>query len=171
MADEIEVKRATTANQTDDLILRYIDSHSPEQISVMLNGWMSPARVRLRAQELVASTDWLTDAQQEKAALLKLRKWLAEIEGRYMDNDNAKLRLAMVGKIMDRLDKRKAAVDIDLNTYNVNVGREMARVYDMALSYMKGRLHAEIDPALWDEVAQDALRHAQEEIMKKAIEE
>jgi hypothetical protein len=170
MPDEIDVKRRTAANETDDLILRYIDSHSPEEISRMLGGWLTPARVRLRAQELVSASDWLTDAQQQKAALLKLRKWLAELEGRYMDTDNAKLRLSMHKTITERIDKRTATLDTDLNTYNVNVGREMTRVYDLTLAFMRGRLSMQIDAAEWDEIAKEALEFARDEVMKKAVE-
>ncbi len=160
---------AKPGNRVDDLILRYVDTHSPEEISRLLNGAVTPATVRLRAQQLVSTSDWLTDQQQAKVALLKLRRWLAELEGRYMDESNAKLRLGMLKEIMDRVEKRQKATDHDLTTYHVNVGREMARVYDMALGHMKKALSEKIDPTEWDSAARDALRHAQEELMKKAI--
>ncbi len=168
--DELEIRPAAGANKVDDLILQYVDSHSPEAISQMLGGVVSPARIRLRAQELVRTADWLTEAEQDKVVMLKLRRVLAELEGRYLDVDNAKLRLAFLREIGGRLEKRRAATDTDLNTLYANQGRIMGRIFDMALSYMSGAFREQIDPVRWAAAKKEALKHANAELQKYELD-
>ncbi|MDF2506234.1 MAG: hypothetical protein K0Q52_93, partial [Microbacterium sp.] len=56
------------------------------------------------------------------------------------------------------------------NTYNQNVGAVLGRVVDMSLSYMKGALRDQVDPEKWDELTQEALVLAWNEIEKKQVE-
>lgn len=158
-------------SQLDDRILSMADSHSAVEISKKLGGVISPTRVASRTKELLETRDWLTEAQQDSLVIMKMRKVLLHLEGQLLDLDNAKVQLQFLKAIGDRLDKRRAATEVDLNTYHVNVGREMARVYDIALSYMKGALRGDVDPELWDETAREALEHARAELAKSAVDE
>lgn len=161
---------------TSDLdvqILKLADHSTPEQIAATLGGVLTPARVRLRLSEMLESNNWPSDAQREQLTLWKMNRLLSRIEnmiGADFDLNNLKLQLATLKEIGNRLDKRRAATEVDLNTYHRNVAMEMVRVYDIALAYIKGALREQVDPAKWDEAARDALLHAREEVMKKAIE-
>lgn len=154
-------------------MLAMADSHSAEEISRELGGVITPTRVAARIKELLESRDWLTEAQQDTLVVMKMRKALTKLERNsegYLTEDSAKVQLSFLKAIGERLDKRRAATEIDLNTYHVNVGREMARVYDLALAYMKGALRSAIDPEVWDETSRDALQHARVELAKRAVD-
>lgn len=158
-------------SKIDQTILRYCDSESAEEISRRLGGTISPERVAEQKEKLLTSKKWLTAAQEEDLVLYRLRNILAQLEGQYLDLDNAMVQLRFLKEIGSRLDARRAATQIDLETYDLNVAREMSRAYDIALGYMKGALRGEIDPELWDDLAKEALAHAGREVTKKAIEE
>lgn len=157
-------------SRLDDKMLAMADSRSPKEISDALGGVISPTRVASRIKELLESRDWLTEAQQDQMVSLKMRDLLAKLEGEFFNLDNAKVQLMALKAIGDRLDKRRAATQVDLNTYHVNVGREMARVYDIAMSYMKGALREDIDPQRWEEAKQEAMIHARSELAKSAVD-
>lgn len=157
----------------DAKMLSMADYMSPEQISQKLGGTISPARVRLRLGELLEQSDWVTEAQREKLLVRRLHIVLSSIESRpgsEWDLDGLKVQLATLKELGNRLDKRAARTDVDLETWDRNVAMEMARVYDLALAFLKGALRSEIDPDRWDELAREALDHAQAELMKKAVE-
>lgn len=168
MTEEVE-----NLSRIDREILRYADSKSPQEISDAFGGAITPERVAERAHALLKSKKWLTSAQEEELVLYKLRNVVTQLErlDATIDLDAAKVQLGFLKEIGNRLDKRRAATQVDLETYDLNVAREMTRAYDIALSYMKGALRGEIDPEVWDQLAADALAHAGREVMKKAIEE
>lgn len=161
---------AIPVSKLDDRMLSMADSRSPEEISKALGGVIRPERVAQRITELLDTRDWLSEARQDTLVVMKMRKVLTKLEGQFMTDDVAKIQLAYLKAIGDRLDKRRAATEVDLNTYHVNVGREMARVYDLALAYMKGALRAEIDAELWDTTSKEALEHARTELAKHAVD-
>lgn len=165
MSEEVELSRI------DQTILRYADSESPEEISARFNGAITPERVAAQAKKLLADANWLTAAEQEELVIRRMRKIVADMEGAYQDLDTQKAQIAALESIAKRLDKRRENIQIDLETYDANVGREMARGYDIALGFMKGALRDEIDPEVWDSIAKDALIHAGQEVMKKAVEQ
>ena len=167
MSAEIEL------SELDHKILGLADYSSPEQISETLGGALTPARVRLRLEALLANTNWITEAQREALIVRRMHLLLHNLEntpGAKWDINNLKVQLAALKELGNRLDKRRQASEVDLERYDRNVAAEMARVYDVALSYVKGALRAEVDADRWDELARDALAHAQAELMKKAVE-
>lgn len=156
----------------DETIIRYADSHSPEEISKILGGGISPARIASHTAALLKSKNWLSRAQEEQLILLKMRLTLNELEDQYLDKDNARLRLQYLKEIAERLDKRSEATEEQLNKLYGNQGRIMARAYDIALGYIAGAFREEIDPKVWADVTRDALLHAQTELAKhQAVEE
>ena len=160
------------ANKIDDKILQLADSHSPEEISHALNGVVSPAKVAAHTQTLLKSKDWLTDVQEDALISYKMKKVLIGLEGQFMDLDHALARLKVLKEIGNRLDKRKAATDTDLNKLYANQGRIMGQVVDIALGYVKGALRDKVDPDLWDDIVKEAMYSAQAEIAKyEAVEE
>ncbi len=132
----------------------------------MLGGMIPPAAVAAQTQKLLKSRHWLTAAQEGQALDLKLKRILTTLESRFLDLDNAKMQLRLIKEIGDRLEKRIATSEHDLNTIYEAQGRIMGKAYDIALSYMKGALRADVDPDTWDELAKEALAHAQNELQK-----
>lgn len=159
------------ANAIDQRLLQNAASMSPEELSRSIEGLMTPVQVAAYVKRLLADKDWLTEAEQDNLITLKLQNILVKLEGKFQDNENLDLQLKFLKEIGNRLDKRRAATQVDLTTYHANVGREMGRIFDMALSHMKGALSHVVDPDEWDAASEAALQHAQTEAMKKAIGE
>ena len=159
-------------SRIDQEILRYAASRSPEEISEKFNGAIEPARVSALTKELLGRRDWLTMAEREMLLIVRLENVLTNLEAAQSANDynNMGLQLGFLKELGHRLDKRRAATTVDLETYDMNVAREMVRAYEIALSYIKNALRSEIDEERWDEVARDALAHAGREVAKKAVE-
>ncbi len=158
-------------NKVDETILRLADSHSFEEISKRLGGIVSPASVGARLHFLLKSKNHLDQLEQMQLNEWKLKNLLVELEGKYHDDNNVKLQLQLIKEILKRLDARAAATDTDLNQLYANQGRIMSQAFDIALSYMKGALRDEINPEVWDEVREEALRHAEAELdSRTAIE-
>ncbi len=159
------------ANAVDQRLLLNAARMSPAELSADIGGLMNPAQVAAHVKRLLAERDWLTEAEQDMLTTQKMQAALAKLESKYQDYENLALQLKYLKEIGVRLDKRREATQIDLNTYSANVGREMGRIFDMALAYMKGALSHEIDADTWDDAADAALEHAQTEAMRKAIGE
>ncbi|MEF9944106.1 MAG: hypothetical protein RR758_07985, partial [Burkholderiaceae bacterium] len=147
-------------SEIDKTILRYCEIESPEEISARLGGVITPERVAAQKEKLLTSKKWVDSAQKEELVLHRLGVILAQLESQYLDLDNAMVQLRFLKEIGNRLDKRRAATQVDLETYDMNVAREMTRAYDIALGYMKGALRGEVDPETWDELSREALAHA-----------
>lgn len=161
--NEIVVRQG---NAADDAILRYVNSHSPEEISHMLNGIISPERVMSRTQELLKSRGWLTLQQRQTNNHLQLSALLAKLQERYLDLDTAKVILATIKELFKQNEALGRATDEDLNKLYGNQGAIMARVVDGALGYMRGALREHVPAELWDTLLEEAMAHARDEIAK-----
>lgn len=161
---------ALEISRLDDKMLSMADSRSPKEISIALGGVITPSRVAARIKELLESRDWLTEAQQDQMVSLKMRELLGKLEEQFFTEDNAKVQLAYLKAIGERIDKRRAATQVDLNTYSANQARVMGRAIDITLSYVKGALRDEVDPRRWDELLAEGLEHAQAEIDSHKVE-
>lgn len=155
----------------DVKLLGLADGNSPEEISQQLKGVVSPKAVATRITELLKARNWLTAAQLDQLITLKMIGILRKLEEKFEDVQNLTLQLKILKELGTRLDKRAAATQLDLETYDRNIGRQLGRVVDNAMSYMKGALRDQVDPALWDQLEQEALEHARHEIAKNEIEE
>ena len=153
------------------LIALKAEGMSMEEISERLNGAISPAQAGDRIKQLFKMKDWLTAAEEDQALMLEFRRILTTLKERYEDNDNLTLQIKVLDKLSGRLDKRREATNTDLNTYSQNIGRQIGRVVDNAMSYMQGALRDQIDPDIWDELKKEALQHARSEIAKNELEE
>ncbi len=163
----------------DDVLIELSAAgRSPLEISQRIGGVLTPEQVAVRVNQVLAAPDWLTEAQQERALLQLVRINLldlrAKVEGERVTldqyHDSVKIQLAYVDRIFDRYNRRAAATEEELNTYNANVGRQLGRVVDLVLSYMRGALRDEIDAAEWDRLVHDAMEVARVEIASKQIE-
>lgn len=165
------LEKARPTNKVDDKIIALAATHSMEEISQALGGILSPAKVGARAQVLFRSKDWLTTAQEDQAINIRFNNILLELESRYMDTENAQNRISVLKEMGKRLDVRRAATQVDLNTLYGNQGRIMGRVFDKALAFMKGALREEVDSQRWDDLAEEALLNATTELQQyEAVE-
>lgn len=155
------------ANLIDQRLLQNAASMSPDELSRSIEGLMTPVQVAAHVKKLLADRDWLTDAEQDNLITLKLQAILVKLETQFQDNENLELQLKFLKEIGNRLDKRRAATEVDLNTLYGNTGRLMAELFDMVVAYMRGALRDEIDGARWDELADEAMQHARHEIAKR----
>ena len=172
----MELAPLNSNDSIDDKMIRWtVEGLSPEAISERLGeGLLTPAEVRYRVAKALSSPNWLTEAQQELALMMVMRKNLAKIQ-QFLDggvDDKAlALSLSYIKEIFARLDKRASVTQVKVDQYNENVGRTIGHVVDLALTYMKGALRSEVDPDRWDELVHEALRMAQVEIEKKQIKQ
>lgn len=164
-----EVVRA--ANKVDSKILAMAATHSPEEISIALGGTIKPDKIAAHTQTLLRSKNWLTAAQEDRLLTIRMNNMLIELEARYLDIDNAKIRLSILKELGNRLDKRAAATQEDLDKLYGNQGRIMAKAFDLALSYMKGALREAVDPEKWEELKQEGLRNAQLQLSRHQAED
>lgn len=155
------------ANAIDQRLLQFAATMSPEELSRSIEDLMTPVQVAAHVKKLLADKDWLTEAEQDNLITLKLQSILAKLEQKHQDNENVELQLKFLKEIGNRLDKRRAATQVDLNTLYGNTGRLMAELFDMVVAYMRGALRDEIDSARWDELADEAMKHARHEISKR----
>lgn len=160
---EVELR---PANKMDEAILRYADSRSPEEISYMLGGIVRPERIMSRTAELLKSRDWLSRQQQQQRLYLVLSSMLATLQEKYLDLDTAKVILATVKTLFKQASELSATTEDDLNKLYGNQGLIMARVVDGALGYMRGALREHVPAEMWDELVEEALLHARDEIAK-----
>jgi len=150
----------------DDQILRLAGTHSPHEISREMHGILSPAAIAARLQTLLKTKSWLTLAQERALNSWKLKDILRQLEEQFLSDNNAKIRVSVIKEITANLDRTEAATNTDLEKLYSNQGVIMGRVVDTALTYMKGALREQVDPALWDELVKESLFSAQEEISK-----
>lgn len=167
--------RVGRASSVDDKILRLaVEGLSPEEISRKLDGLVSPARVVLRTEDILKRGDWLSDAQQERALLRVMQKNLSDLQSDLnvvSDPNLYKISLEYIKELQKRFDKRSNEIDVQVDRYNRNVGVIMGRVVDKALSYMKGALRREVDPDRWDELVEEALVMARNDIAQHEVEQ
>ena len=156
-------------SKVDDTLLRYADSKSPEEISRMLSGMISPEQVAARTKALLKSRDWLEEKEQERLVFYKLRALLASLEGQHLDLANAKVQLALIKQIFDRLDVAQQRSDDILDRYNANVGRAMIAAYDIALAHIGGAIRDVLPLEEWTELKREALVLAAEKVAEKQI--
>lgn len=157
---------ALEISRLDDKMLAMADSRSPKEISQALGGVITPTRVAARIKELLETRDWLTDAQQDQMVSLKMRKLLGKVEDQFFTEDNAKVQLATLKAIGERLDKRRAATAVDLNTLYSNQAQIMLRAIDIATGYLRGAFREQIEQEEWDAAIREGMSLAAAELEK-----
>lgn len=161
---------ALEISRLDEKMLQLADTRSPKEISAALGGVITPARVATRIKELLETRDWLTDAQQDAQVVRRMRELLGKLERSFnatgdqiIDLDNAKVQLSILKAIGDRLDKRRAATDAELNALYENQASLMFEAIRHAVraGFSEIReLHDGIDQADMDQAVRKALPEA-----------
>lgn len=146
--------------------------NSPEEISRKIGNVLPPTKVALRIHKLIDSPDeYLSIPQQIRLNLQMMRDTLGELNSRYLDDANAKTRLAYMKEIAGSLERLQKTNDTDMELYSANVGRAMAAAYDIALAHIGGRLGDRVPIEEWAVLKREALEVAQGEVAKKQLED
>lgn len=165
MGDEVAISKI------DRMILLYCDSESPEAIAERFNGAITAKAVAERTQKLLGDPNWLTQAQQEEVILLRMRLIAADMAQGFQDLDSQKAQIATLEAIAKRLDKRREATAVDLNSLYQNQATIMLRAIDIATGYLRGAFREKIDQQQWDEAIREGMALAAAELEKhKALE-
>jgi len=106
---------------------------SPEELSALVGGVIRPDRVAAHVKKLLKARNWLDEAELDSLVTYKLQRILSEMETRYMDVENATIQLKLLKEVGARLDKRKAATEIDLGVLYGNQARLMAQALTMTV--------------------------------------
>lgn len=159
-------------SEMDQVIVRYADTLSPAQISVKLEGALTPEQVMVRTGQLLNADDWLTAAQQDQLVTLKMRQLVVELESQPRTTRNAEVLIRALEAVGGRLDKRAAATERDLSTLYAFQGAVMLDAIQKALEHMRDALAktGKIDAAEWDAHLTAALRLSQVELASHELE-
>jgi hypothetical protein len=154
--------------------MRYAASRSAEEISEMLGGVITPERVQEQGKKLVSDRNWLKMAEREMLLIYQFEEIIADLE-RVRASGNYEYLGAHLRALKDlggRLDKLRAATQIDLNALYDNQAQLMLKALDIATSYLRGAFRDKIDQQEWDEAIREGMVLAAAELAKhEAIEQ
>lgn len=158
-----------SAADIDNKILRLADTHSPEEISKSLGNFMTPARVRLRLQELVGKNgrSWLDDRQREEILMLRMQKMVSEFEevmSQGFSLEHAKVYLTYLREVGTLLERRAKAREVDLNALYGNQAQIMFEAIKMAMRSVVDEIQRDAP-----EVSEATARRALGEALPKAV--
>jgi len=155
---------ARPANAIDHKLLANAASMSPEELSALVGGAIRPDRVAAHVKKLLKARNWLDEAELDSLVTYKLQRILSEMEGRYMDVENATIQLKLLKEVGARLDRRKIATEVDLGVLYGNQARLMAQALTMAMERALSELQKKV-PTL----AQQDVRAALTEALPHAV--
>jgi len=149
----------------DKRLLRYAAYKSPEEISELLNGVVSPAEVASRVMELLRSRDWLSTLQRKQ--LLNERLW--ELTDVYWDYalqgsvKSAELVLKAVKEIRAMLEEDKTNIEDAMMRITTEHGQQMGKAisasFELLLQELSER-NIKIDDKDADEILLKVLKPA-----------
>lgn len=152
----------SASDDINDRILRLADTHSPEEISRELKGLLSPARVRLKLNDLLSKNgrSWLDDVQREEILMWRLQKVVAQLErNSAVSLDHTKVLVQTLKLVGERLDKRQAANQVDLKALYSNQAQIMYEAIRLAFTDVVETLR-QAAPEITDRQAREALGKA-----------
>ncbi|MEV5068868.1 hypothetical protein MRBLMI12_000424 [Microbacterium sp. LMI12-1-1.1] len=168
MDGELRVALGPGQSIDDALLNGAVLELSAEAISERIGGILSPPRVMLRLRELLSGGTRLDDLEHERAVMMLLEKNLIALQNLpQKGSEEYRVLLSYAKALFDRMDKRKASIQAELNTYDQNVGRQLGHVVDLAMGYLRGAVRDQIDGAKWDELVEEAMAMAWNEIQKQ----
>jgi len=146
----------------DPILLRYGDSRSPAELSILTGGVLTPEECAARLATLLESTDWLTLTQQDALITMKMRRLIAELEDQPRSTRNAEVLIRALEALGVRLEKRAAAIESDLLRLYGWQGQMMVEAMSTVLGHLRSRVPAlaEIDETEWNTIAEEGLRRA-----------
>lgn len=162
----------------DKLLLRGASSHkSPEELSRLTAGRVSPAAAAQRVIDILKSRDWLSQVQQKQLLIEDLMmvkdKLMREVIDLNMTKDNSGTLVRVLKEIGDRLDKDK----LDLNAALTQIRKAHAEMMLAAIrvAFERSALelekrYPEVSKGEIHEVFRAALPEAAREIEAHVVE-
>lgn len=149
----------------DKRLLRYAAYKSPEEISELLNGVVSPVEVASRVMELLRSRDWLSTLQKKQ--LLTDRLW--ELTDTYWDYasqgsiKSAEIVLKSLKEVRSVLDEDRINIEEAMTRITTEHGQQMGKAiaasFEMLLKELESR-DIKIDAKDADEILLKVLKPA-----------
>lgn len=142
----------------DRILLRYADSHSPAELSLMVKGALSPAECSARVASLLEKQDWLTMTQQDALVTLKMRQLIAELEDQPRSTRNAEVLIRALETLGNRLEKRATAIESDLNRLYAWQGQLLMEALTIIVEHLQARLSLDGDD--FKDAVEEGMRRA-----------
>lgn len=146
----------------DKVLLRYADSRSPAELSLITGGMLTPEECAARVSMLLEQGDWLTRTQQDALVTMKMRMLISEMEDQPRTTRNAEVLIRALEVLGNRLDKRAAATEQDLQRLYSWQGELLIDAIVNVLTHMRRRLPdvAAIPEHEWRQVVDEGIRRA-----------
>lgn len=162
----------TKLSDIDQVLIRYGDTLSPEQLSFKVEGSLTPEQCATRLTHLLSSPDWLTSAYQDQMVTMKMRLAIINLEEMPKTARTAEVLISALEKLGNRLDKRVEATEKDLSQLYAFQGAVLLDAVNATLAHMREELTGEKDGKIkipekaWDKALENGLRFAQMEISR-----
>lgn len=146
----------------DRVLIRYGDSRSPAELSLLVGGALSPSECAARLTALLEKQDWLTMTQQDALVTLKMRQLIAELEDQPRSTRNAEVLIRALEALGSRLEKRASAIESDLNRLYAWQGQLLVEAVTVLAEHMKARLSAIARPTEddWNQAVEEGIRRS-----------
>lgn len=146
----------------DQVLLRYADSRSPAELSLLISSALTPEECAARVTMLLEKTDWLTMTQQDALVTLKMRQLISELEDQPRSTRNAEVLIRALEVLGNRLEKRSSGIEADLTRLYSWQSQLLLEALGLIIEHVKNRvpeLNA-VEESHWNEVAEEGLRRA-----------
>lgn len=146
----------------DRTLLRYCDSRSPAELSLLIGGALTPEECAARVSSLLEKSDWLSMTQQDALVTLKMRQLIAELEDQPRSTRNAEVLIRALEALGNRLEKRSQAIESDLQRLYAWQGQVLIEALTMIAEHLRRRLPevGEVDEETWNTVVEEGIRRA-----------
>lgn len=146
----------------DRVLLRYADSRSPAELSLLVNGALTPEECAARISALLEKSDWLSMTQQDALVTLKMRQLISELEDQPRSTRNAEVLIRALESLGNRLERRSQAIEGDLQRLYAWQGQIMVEALSMIAEHLRRRLPevGAVEEGAWNEVVEEGIRRA-----------
>jgi hypothetical protein len=145
MGDLVYDANAKAYGQVDRILLRGAASgKSPEELSALTNGVVTPARAAQRVRDILASRDWLTQLEREQLILddlMELKDVLYEKAVVFKSLDAAKPLISLLATIQKAVSEKK----IDVNEIIKTITRAQASIMLDGINVAMERMILELE--------------------------
>jgi len=126
------------------------------EIAARLGDVVAPEYVVQRTKQLLAGSDWLTDAERERALLGELERRIIQLRGAD-DLDSIKVQGTILRDLLDRLERRQLDIGEKILVYNRALGKEFADLVWLFAEQMRAAMPPGVDEPRWDQLTLDAM--------------
>lgn len=151
----------------DRVLLRYADTRSPAELSLLVQGVFTPEECAARVSSLLEKSDWLSMTQQDALVTLKMRQLISEMEDQPRTTRNAEVLIRSLEVLGNRLEKRSQAVESDLTRLYQWQGQLFIEAVTMVMEHVQRRVSeivgiqgSEPTDSQWNQIVEEGIRRA-----------